>query len=186
MVPRDQRKRPKVRAAKAPDWGKPGIFGLSSTQPRANRLKLLGITYLVGKIKFRLLFHGPLAEWVVVFLSRIKNREQIRHFSKTWHVKRERWFPNFCFVPEIKGAWDMDMFLALWMPSCDINSWEKRVKVVGNPMGFSYIHSKSISDALKLGASKENVRTSQDNTHQQGFFTDNLCFFVIYIYTPVN
>ncbi len=28
----------------------------------ANRLKLLGVTYLIGKIKFKLLFHGPLAE----------------------------------------------------------------------------------------------------------------------------
>ena len=32
------------------------------TQPMANRLKLLGITYLIGKIWFKLLFHGPLAE----------------------------------------------------------------------------------------------------------------------------
>ena len=32
------------------------------TQPMANRLKLLGITYFIGKIKFKLLFHGPLAE----------------------------------------------------------------------------------------------------------------------------
>ena len=29
----------------------------------ANRLKLFGITYLVGKIKFKLLFQGPLAKW---------------------------------------------------------------------------------------------------------------------------
>ncbi len=35
------------------------------TQPMANRLKLLGITYLVGKnVKFKLLFQGPLAKWV--------------------------------------------------------------------------------------------------------------------------
>ena len=75
----------------------------------------------------------------------------------------------------------MDMFSALWMPSCDINSWEKRLKAAGNPMGFSYIHSKSISDALKLGASKENVRTSQDNTHQQGFFSQTIYVFC-YLY----
>ena len=29
----------------------------------AKRLKLFGITYLVGKIKFKLLFQGPLAKW---------------------------------------------------------------------------------------------------------------------------
>ena len=31
---------------------------------QANRLKLLGIAnnYLIGQIKFKLLFHGPLAE----------------------------------------------------------------------------------------------------------------------------
>ena len=27
--------------------------------------KLFGITYLVGKIKFKLFFQGPLAEWVM-------------------------------------------------------------------------------------------------------------------------
>ena len=32
------------------------------TQPMVNWLKLLGIIYLIGKIKFKLLFHGPLAE----------------------------------------------------------------------------------------------------------------------------
>ena len=31
--------------------------------------KLLGITCLVGKIKFKLLFHGPLAEWVTGVLE---------------------------------------------------------------------------------------------------------------------
>ena len=30
-----------------------------------NKLELLGITYLVGKIKFKLFFQGPLAEWVL-------------------------------------------------------------------------------------------------------------------------
>ena len=28
----------------------------------AKRIKLFGITYLVGNLKFKLLFHGPLAE----------------------------------------------------------------------------------------------------------------------------
>ena len=32
------------------------------TQPMAKRLKLSGITCLVGKIKFKLLSQGPLAE----------------------------------------------------------------------------------------------------------------------------
>ena len=32
------------------------------TWPMAKRLKLFGITYLVGKIKFKLCFQGPLAE----------------------------------------------------------------------------------------------------------------------------
>ena len=32
------------------------------TWPMAKRLKLFGITYLVGKIKFELFFQGPLAE----------------------------------------------------------------------------------------------------------------------------
>ena len=31
--------------------------------------KLFGITYLVGQIYFKLLFHGPLAEQVVYFLE---------------------------------------------------------------------------------------------------------------------
>ena len=34
------------------------------TQPMAKRLKVGGVTYLIGKIKFKLLFHGPLAELV--------------------------------------------------------------------------------------------------------------------------
>ena len=34
----------------------------SLTQPMANLTKLLGITCFIGKIKFKLLFHGPLAE----------------------------------------------------------------------------------------------------------------------------
>ncbi len=29
--------------------------------------KLFGITYLVGKIKFKLFFQGPLAEWVYIY-----------------------------------------------------------------------------------------------------------------------
>ena len=33
------------------------------TLPMAKRLKILGSTYLVGKIKLKLLFHGPLARW---------------------------------------------------------------------------------------------------------------------------
>ena len=32
------------------------------TWPMAKRLKLFGITYLVGKIKFKLFFQGPLAK----------------------------------------------------------------------------------------------------------------------------
>ena len=53
-----------------------GKFGVTSTIPRYSTnvsriftylangqpFKLLGITYLVGKIKFKLLFQGPLAK----------------------------------------------------------------------------------------------------------------------------
>ncbi len=39
-----------------------------------NRLKLLGITYSIGKIKFKLLFHGPLAELMNTYLGVSKNR----------------------------------------------------------------------------------------------------------------
>ena len=40
-----------------------GFMGAHSAK-RANRLKLLGIIFLIGKVKFKLLFHGPLAELV--------------------------------------------------------------------------------------------------------------------------
>ena len=36
--------------------------GFFLTQPMANLTKLLGIPYLVGKIKLKRLFHGPVAE----------------------------------------------------------------------------------------------------------------------------
>ena len=38
-------------------------------RPMAKRLKLFGITYFVGKIKFKLLFQGPLAKWDKVSLD---------------------------------------------------------------------------------------------------------------------
>ena len=37
-------------------------FFCKLTWPMAKRLKLFGITYLVGKIKFIFFFQGPLAE----------------------------------------------------------------------------------------------------------------------------
>ena len=52
------------------------------TQPMANRLKLLGITYFIGKIKFKLLFHGPLAEEKVK-MQKSQNFENSNMFHAT-------------------------------------------------------------------------------------------------------
>ena len=41
------------------------------TWPMANLLNFLGMPYLVGKIKFKLLFQGPLAKWGFLFCINI-------------------------------------------------------------------------------------------------------------------
>ena len=52
------------------------------TQPMANRLKLLGTTYFIGKTKFKLLFHGLLLFFVWTFMNRCAPRfRQDSHFD---------------------------------------------------------------------------------------------------------
>ncbi len=53
--------------------------------------KLLGITYLIGRIKFKLLFHGPLAEWV--FRSLPRNKTQLSSPKSSQHR-------GFCLDPD--------------------------------------------------------------------------------------
>ena len=46
-----------------PGWKGANLKTFSSSSYLANGFQLFGITYLVGKIKFKLLFQDPLAKW---------------------------------------------------------------------------------------------------------------------------
>ena len=59
-----------------------GIFSLLS---QWLTFKLLGIPYLVGKIKFKLLFQGPLAKWVRFLVSFRGCNDQFQTFI-TWEL----------------------------------------------------------------------------------------------------
>ena len=69
------------------------------TQPMANRLKLLGIPYLVGKTKFQLLFHGP--NW----LSKIQLPVPMDTIpTKDWGSQCRRFIGEVCqkVIPSLK------------------------------------------------------------------------------------
>ena len=44
-------------------------MGYSYERPMAKLFQLFGITYLMEKIKFKLLFQGPLAKWIYMGYS---------------------------------------------------------------------------------------------------------------------
>ena len=48
--------------------------------------KLFGITYLVGKIKFKLLFHGP--KWLGKLKSKLRHRRAVPFWisPSSWHL----------------------------------------------------------------------------------------------------
>ena len=54
----------------------------------ANLLKLLGIPYLVGKIKFKLFFSGPLAKWDNGFFQNDKFIQEISNRTH-WQTPKQ-------------------------------------------------------------------------------------------------
>ena len=82
------------------------------TWPMAKRLKIFGITYLVDKIKFKLLFQGPLAKWVIV---------KVRcFFQSSWS------FMIYTPLVFMAGIWSHAMILFVpwgWIPTAAMAVW---------------------------------------------------------------
>ena len=115
-------------------------------------------------------------------------RKEKRFGNQTKMACEERkMFPKHFLWSWTKGAWDMDMFSNLWMP-CDVASSEKCEVLLEIQWDFQTFRHSDIG-CFEIGSFKKGVRTSQDNTNQQGvFFTANLCvhccslFYLIFIH----